>query len=275
MQALTPLSPRICNIFVYCYTSPLWKKDGSSTQNKNDGAHGAAAIQRRHSPFLQASVESCAQLFSPALGMKKYLHDLLKRRDLLLYLVTSGLKAQYRNSFLGYAWWLLDPLLGVAIYYFVVVYVFHRGGGDYGMFLAIGLIVWRWLNATASTASRSIVAQSNIIKQIYLPKLIFPFGAVLTQLINFGFGLLVIALFAIFFRFTPGPTALWLPYITLMQLCFFTLIATTLSYVSVFVRDIEEVVGHILRVWFFGSPVIWPEELLGEKNHWIIALNPM
>jgi len=61
--------------------------------------------------------------------MKKYLTDLYKRKDLILYLVTSGLKAQHRNSFLGYFWWLLDPLLGVFIYYFVVVVVFRRGGG--------------------------------------------------------------------------------------------------------------------------------------------------
>ncbi|HXK61769.1 MAG TPA: ABC transporter permease, partial [Acidobacteriota bacterium] len=63
--------------------------------------------------------------------MNKYLHELARRKDLLLYLVVSGLKAQHRNTILGYFWWLLDPLLGVLIYYFVVVIVFKRGGDDY------------------------------------------------------------------------------------------------------------------------------------------------
>jgi lipopolysaccharide transport system permease protein/teichoic acid transport system permease protein len=68
---------------------------------------------------------------------------------------------------------------------------------------------------------------------------------------------------------------MWLPYITLMQLCFCTAIAIGVSYVSVFVRDIDGVVGHILRIWFFGSPVIWSEELLEERSQWIVAFNPM
>ena len=203
--------------------------------------------------------------------MKKYLHELHKRKDLLLYLVTSALKAQYRNSFLGYSWWLLDPLLGAMIYYFVVVRIFGQGDDDYGMFLLIGVIVWQWLSATVTMASRSIIAQAGIITQVYLPKIIFPISTVLTQLINFGFGLLVIAAFAVFFHLKPSPAVIWLPYITLMQLCFHTAIAVAFSYISVFVRDIEDVASHALRIWFFCSPVIWREicsrrELNGSPN---------
>jgi len=74
--------------------------------------------------------------------MKKYLTDLYKRKDLITYLVVSGLKAQHRNSLLGYFWWLLDPLLGVLIYYFIVVIIFRKAGGpDYGVFLVIGMSV--------------------------------------------------------------------------------------------------------------------------------------
>ena len=207
--------------------------------------------------------------------MKKYLHDLQKRTDLLFYLVTSGLKAQHRNSFLGYCWWLLDPLLGAGIYYFVVVYVFRRQDEHYGMFLVIGMMVWRWLSATITMASRSIVSQARIITQVYLPKIIFPLSAVCTQLINFGFGLLIIAFFALFFHVRLGLTIFWLPYITLMQLCFCAAIAVLVSYVSVFVRDMEDVLGHVLRVWFFGSPVIWSEELVTERNQWLVTYNPM
>jgi ABC-type polysaccharide/polyol phosphate export permease len=207
--------------------------------------------------------------------MKKYLHELHKRKDLLLYLVTSGLKAQYRNSFLGYSWWLLDPLLGAMIYYFVVVRIFRHGDESYGLFLLIGMIVWRWLSATVTMASRSIVAQAGIITQVYLPKIIFPLSTVLTQLVNFGFGLLVIAVFAGFSHLKPSSAVIWLPYITLMQLCFLTAIAVAFSYVSVFVRDTEDLLGHVLPIWFLSSPVIWPENLLTEKTQWIAELNPM
>ena len=70
--------------------------------------------------------------------MKSYLKELLNRKDLLLYLVKSGLKAEHRNSYLGYFWWLLDPLLNVLVYYFVVVIVLGRGGPNYATYLVIG-----------------------------------------------------------------------------------------------------------------------------------------
>ena len=88
--------------------------------------------------------------------MNQYLRDLIRRKDLLAYLTTSGLKAQHRNSILGYFWWLLDPLIGVLIYYFIVVIVFDRSDGpDYGLYLVIGMIVWRWLSSTFQAASKS------------------------------------------------------------------------------------------------------------------------
>ncbi len=208
--------------------------------------------------------------------MKKYLSDLYKRKDLITYLVVSGLKAQHRNSLLGYFWWLLDPLLGVLIYYFIVVIIFRKAGGpDYGVFLVIGMIVWRWVNSTVTSASKSVVVQSGIITQVYLPKVTFPIGAVFTQLINFGFGLIVIAVFCAIFKVIPGLNVLWLPFIVAMQLLFMTAIAFPLAYICVFVRDIDNIVGHLMRLWFFGSPVIWPPNMIPERGQWLLDINPM
>lgn len=207
--------------------------------------------------------------------MKKYLGELYKRKDLFFYLVISGLKAQHRNSFLGYFWWLLDPLLGVLIYYFVVVFVFHRGGADYGMFLVIGMVVWRWLGSTVGSASKSIISQSSIITQVYLPKAIFPFGAAVTQLVNFAFGLVVIAVFLVFFKIIPSTEILWLPYIMLMQLLFLMAISLLLAFFCVFVRDIDTITNHLLRLWFYGSPVIWDKKMFPERFRWIVEANPM
>jgi lipopolysaccharide transport system permease protein/teichoic acid transport system permease protein len=208
--------------------------------------------------------------------MRKYLRHLFERKDLIIYLVISGLKAQYKNSLLGCFWWLLDPFLNVMIYYFIVVVVFHRGGGyEYGMFLVTGMIVWRWLSSTIGSASKSIVGQSGIITQVYLPKAVFPIGAALTQLINFGFGLLVIAIFFAFFRVTPGMKAFWLPFIIMMQMYFLMAIAFPIAYICVFVRDIDNIVDHLMRLWFFGSPVIWQESMIPNKWKWLLDINPM
>jgi lipopolysaccharide transport system permease protein/teichoic acid transport system permease protein len=207
--------------------------------------------------------------------MRKYIHELFKRKDLLIYLVISGLKAQHSNSFLGYFWWLLDPLLGILIYYFVVAVVFNRGGEGYGVYLVVGMVVWRWLSSAVITASRSITSQSGIITQVYLPKAIFPIGATLTQLFNFSFGLIVIAFFLIFFKVVPGVALLWLPFIIIIQLLFLIAITLLIAYICVFVRDIDTLLNHIMQLWFFGSPVIWREDMIPLRVHWILDFNPM
>jgi ABC-type polysaccharide/polyol phosphate export permease len=207
--------------------------------------------------------------------MKKYLRDLARRKDLMLYLVVSGLKAQHRNTILGYFWWLLDPLLSVLIYYFVVAIVFRRGGPDYAAHLIIGVVVWRWLSSTLSGASKSIVSQAGIITQIYLPKAVFPVGIALSQLVNFGFGLIVMALFLVFSGYGASVSLVWLPTIIVSQLAFQIAVAMVLAYVCTFVRDIESLVSHFSRLWFYSSPVIWQESMIPANKHWLLDLNPM
>lgn len=206
--------------------------------------------------------------------MKQYIKELIKRKDLLIYLVISGLKAQHRNTFLGYFWWLLDPLLGVAVYYFLVVIVLGRGGENYGAFLVIGLVAWRWITSTVNSSAKSISGQAGIISQVYLPKMIFPFSAGLTQLINFSFGLIVVAVFLAFFRIVPGVEIFWLPFIMFIQQLFLLAISLVLGYISVFIRDIENVLTHFMRAWFYSSPVIWEAGRLPDEYSWIVDINP-
>jgi ABC-type polysaccharide/polyol phosphate export permease len=208
--------------------------------------------------------------------MKDYLHELTRRKDLMLYLVFSGLKAQHKNSFLGYFWWLLDPLLNVLIYYFVVVIVFQRAKGEnFGVYLVIGMIAWRWLASTVNMASKSIIQQAGIISQVHLPKAQFPICTVLTQFINYCFGLVVIGLFLFFFRIVPGLEALWLPLVVCVQLLFMFALALPTAFISVFIRDVDTVISHLLRLWFFGSPVIWFADMIPERGRWLLEANPM
>ncbi|MDO7786858.1 ABC transporter permease [Desulforamulus aquiferis] len=206
--------------------------------------------------------------------MDSYIKELIKRRDLLIYLVTSGLKAQHRNSFLGYFWWLLDPLLGVVVYYFLVAVLFGHGGEAYGVYLVVGMITWRWLSTTTMSSAKAITGQSGIISQVYLPKIIFPLGTSLTQLVNFSFGLVIIALFLVYFKIMPGVEILWLPFIMFIQQLFLLAISLTLGYISVFIRDIENVLSHLMRIWFYSSPVIWEADRIPAKYSWLIDINP-
>jgi|SRR5690625_57611 len=207
--------------------------------------------------------------------MRNYLSEMLKRKDLLLYLVKSGLKAENRNSYLGYFWWLLDPLLNVVVYYFLVVVILGRGGEDYAVFLVIGLVSWRWINTTINTSAKSITKYSSIINQVNLPKSIFPLSFSITQLFNFVFGLVVIGIFLAVFQVMPGWQIVYLPIIIIVQLLFLIAISLFLAYVTVFVRDIDNVLTHIVRVFFYASPIIWEGGRLPPEYGFIVDVNPI
>ncbi|WP_026691453.1 ABC transporter permease [Alteribacter aurantiacus] len=210
--------------------------------------------------------------------MNKYIEELIKRKDLLFYLVKSGLKAENRNSYLGYFWWLLDPLLNVLVYFFLIAIVLGRGGDDkaqFAVFLVIGLVAWRWMNTTVNTSAKSIMKYSSIINQVYLPKSIFPLSMTFTQGFNFVFGLVVVAIFLAVFGVMPGWQVIYLPLIILIQLLFLLAISLFVAYICVFIRDIDNILSHVLRVFFYASPIIWEGGRLPPEYSWIVAINPV
>ncbi|SDZ55613.1 lipopolysaccharide transport system permease protein/teichoic acid transport system permease protein [Evansella caseinilytica] len=209
--------------------------------------------------------------------MREYIKEMLKRKDLLIYLVKSGLKAEHRNSYLGYFWWLLDPLLNMVVYYFLVVVILGRYSEEptYPVYLAIGLIAWRWMNTTVNTSSRAIVKYSSIINQVYLPKSLFPLATAATQMFNFAFGLIVIAIFLVAFGVIPGWQVIFLPVIIFIQMLFLIAVSLFVSYICVFVRDIDNILTHILRMFFYASPIIWIGSRLPERFDWVVAMNPV
>ncbi len=207
--------------------------------------------------------------------MIKYFSELWKRRDLILFLVTSGLKAENRNTFLGYLWWLLDPFLNIIVYYFFVVVIIKRGSPDYSQFLVIGMVVFRYFSTSVSLSSGAIVSNAGIITQVYLPKAIFSFGTVLSQTINFLFGLIVVEVLLFFFHVSQGIELICLPLIIVVQLLFQLAISLFLSYICVFIRDFKNIVSHIIMILHFVAPVIWEINFLPKKYVWVIKYDPL
>src|SRR5690625_3174925 len=207
--------------------------------------------------------------------MNAYVQEIRKRKDLLLYLVKSGLKAEHRNSYLGYFWWLLDPLLNIAVYYFLVVVILQRGGENYAVFLVIGLVVWRWISSSINTSANSILRYSSIINQVYLPKFIFPLSFTITQLVNFLFVLIVIGLFLTIFGVVPTWHIVYLPLLIIITLTFLLAIGSILGYFTVFIRDIDNVLTHIIRIFFYASPIIWEGGRLPPEYGFVVAVNPI
>ncbi len=207
--------------------------------------------------------------------MKKYISELIKRKDLLIYLVVSGLKAQHRNTYLGYLWWILDPLLMGLVYYFLRVVILGMEGEYIGAFLIIGLVAFKWFTSVFSGGAKSISSKAGIITQVYMPKAIFPISTVLSQLANFTFSLVVIAGFLAFYRLVPTAYIFWLPVIMAVNVIFLTALGLIMAYYAMLVRDIENVTSHISRFLRYASPVIWEAGRLPEEYSYVMDYNPL
>lgn len=205
----------------------------------------------------------------------QYLRDLWRRKDLLLYLVSSGLKADTRNTFLGYFWWLLDPAIYVAVFIFVRVVLIGRAGDDIVPFLASGLVVFQFFAGTLTGSARSITGKGGIITQVYLPKAMLPAGLVLTQLVNFLFGLITVAIILVAGGIVPGVELLWLPYLIVVQTLFHFALALIMAYVAAFVRDLERVLSRLVMIMRFTAPVMWEGNRLPEGYGWVVDYNPL
>ena len=207
--------------------------------------------------------------------MKSYVKEMLRRKDLMMYLIVSGLKSKHRNTWLGYFWWLLDPLLNMVVYYFLMVIVLGRGGVNYPVFLAIGVVVFKWFRSSVMGTAKSISIKSGIITQVYIPKAVFPIGENISQIVNFTFGLVIVAVFLAVFRIPPSVHIVWLPYIMFVQLMFHMALGLFLGYVCVFIKDIEHIIGHLMRILRYAAPVIWEQGRLPEGYTWVVDGNPL
>jgi len=203
-----------------------------------------------------------------------YIKEIYKRKDLLINLVLSGLKAQHRNTYLGYLWWLLDPLIMGFLYYWVRTFLFRLHVDYVGAFLIIGLVSWKWITSVLNKSARSISGKSGVITQVYLPKAIFPISSVLSQMANFLFSIPVIIIFLLVYRLVPDINIIWFPVIVAVQIIFLTAVALIMAYICMFIRDIENLIIYVTRIGFWFSPVIWETDRIPERYQYLIKYNP-
>ncbi len=207
--------------------------------------------------------------------------DVLSRRRLIAYLVQADLKKTGSDTLLGNIWWVVDPLLQMLVYAIFMGVILQRSKPDFPLFIFCAVLPWKWFNSAAHDGIQSVVTREKLIKQIYFPKLVLPTASAMAGVVNFAFGL--IPLFALLFLVYPQRASAWvllIPLIAAVQLLFTLAVATLLSTVNVFYRDVSNLSRHVLRMWFYLSPVLWDAQdiqHIAGKQHWlssVIEYNP-
>jgi len=203
---------------------------------------------------------------------------LLRYRVLIQSLVGRELKARYRGSVLGFFWSFINPLLLLLTYGLVFTYMLpgvrSHSEEPYFIFLFCGILPWTWFNASSLEAAGVLISGGNLIKKVLFPAEVLPVVTVLANMVQFLLGLPILLAFIVASgRLTPA--ALLLPLPLLVQLVFTLGMALGLSALTVHFRDLQNILAHLLHLWFFGSPILYSYAAATGGLREILRLNPM
>jgi ABC-type polysaccharide/polyol phosphate export permease len=193
--------------------------------------------------------------------------EVSQRRRLIRYLVQADIRKKGADTLLGNLWWVLDPLLQMAVYVVLVSVVFNRGVEDYPLFIFAAILPWKWFQSTVQDAITSVTGADRLIRQIQFPKLVLPVASAGAGVVNFLFGLIPLAaLILLLYRDRLSITLVLIPLIAVVQFFFNLAIAVGLAALNVFYRDIGNLSRHALRLWFYLSPGLYAIEDLRKAT---------
>jgi lipopolysaccharide transport system permease protein len=175
----------------------------------------------------------------------------------------------------GFVWWILEPLASLAVYYVVFGLVLIREIPDYVTFLFVGLVPWRWLNTSLMSGSTSILSAKGVMRQVYLPKLLFPIVAFLTNTFKFGIVFLLVILFVTIQGFPVTGSNLALPLVLLAQAALIVGVSLLVASLTPFLPDLRIVIENLVRLWFFLSGIFYTVDHFPPKARQLFELNPM
>lgn len=190
--------------------------------------------------------------------MRASLAEMWQYRELLYNLTVRDLKVRYKNSVLGIAWSLLNPILMMLVFTLVYTVMLKQSNQpDFAAFILCGLLPWNFFSSSVMGGIGSIVGNGYLIKKVYFPRAVLPTSVMMSNLVNFLIALPIYFVLAWLMGVRSTPYVLFLPIVILVEMIFIQGISLLLSAVNVFYRDVQQIMEVLILAWFFLTPVIW------------------
>jgi lipopolysaccharide transport system permease protein len=205
------------------------------------------------------------------------LAEVWSSRELTLILALRNIKIRYKQTVLGVAWAILQPLAGVAIFSVVLGRLANvpSDGIPYPVFAFAGLALWMYFTNAASAAAESLAQYRELVTKVYFPRLLAPLAAVLPGLIDFGITLLAVAVFMAIFSVAPSLAIVSLPAWILAAVVTTFGVGIWLAALNARYRDVRNALTFLLQLWFFATPVVYASSLVEGDLRFLLAANPI
>jgi len=203
--------------------------------------------------------------------------DIWAYRELLFFLTWRDVKVRYKQTALGAAWAILQPLFMMIIFtiFFGRLAAVDSAGIPYPVFALAGLVPWTFFSNAITASGNSLVGSANLITKVYFPRLIVPAAAMLAGLVDFVLAFVLLILLMLYYQIVPTIQLLFLPVLVLLTALFSLGVGTWFSALNVKYRDVRFALPFLIQLWLFVSSVILPSSAIPAKWRWLLMLNPM
>jgi len=224
------------------------------------------------------SAEVPVTVIEPSRGwVSLRLRALWRSRELLYFLIWRDVKVRYKQTLLGAAWAILQPLLTMVVFsiFFGKLARMPSDGVPYPLFAYVALVPWTFFANGLTLASNSLVANQTLLRKVYFPRLVIPVSAVAAGLIDFGIAFVVLLGLAARYGVPLTVNMIWLPALVLLALVTALGVGLWFAALNVLYRDIQYVVPFLVQVWLYATPIVYPSSLVPERWRTLYAINPM
>jgi lipopolysaccharide transport system permease protein len=209
--------------------------------------------------------------------VKLRLGELWEYRDLLYFLVWRDLKVRYKQTVLGILWVILQPLLTMAVFTVFLGYLAKvpSDGIPYPVFVFCALLPWQLFAHSLTESGNSLVANQQLIKKVYFPRLIIPICAVIVGLVDFGVAFIVLMGMMLLYGIVPSYAILVLPLFLVLAVLAALSVSLWLSALNALYRDVRHSIPFLTQFWLFATPIAYSSSLVPEQFRPLYGLNPM
>ncbi len=215
----------------------------------------------------------------PTKGFSRVLspRELWRYRDLALQIVVRDITLRYRQTALGAAWAILQPLAFMAIFsvFFGRVAGVSSDGVPYALFSLAALVPWIFFSSSLLLGSESLVMYKELVSKIYFPRIFMPMGVIGAGFIDLGVSIAILLVIVLVYGIVPSIAILVLPILVAMAACALLGATALLSAINVRYRDVRYVVPFAVQMWLFLTPIVYPASSIDEPWRTLSGINPM